>query len=154
MKRFLEEFGLPFKMKRHFSLIGGPIKKTKNIWIQICTLMKRILKINVYLKSELFVLESMDKKLEKNPWNINSVYSNLTTDYCGEITHAKRWKDSALLTVEEWLVKLTELAEIDKLTSLIREKAISAISIGDRKPLLESLYKNKSNELVIYGSDV
>lgn len=32
--------------------------------------------------------------------------------------------DLRLPTVKEWLVKLTDLAEMDKLTSLVREKAL------------------------------
>lgn len=42
-------------------------------------------------------------------------------------------KDLTIFTMEEWFVKLTDLAEMDKLTSSIREK--TSIFIGDWKQL-------------------
>lgn len=41
-------------------------------------------------------------------------------------------KDLTIFPMEEWFVKLIDLAEMDKLASLIREKTISTL-IGDWK---------------------
>lgn len=48
---------------------------------------------------------------------------------------------------------MMELAEMAKLTSLIREKTISTY-IADWKPLMDFLHKTeKKNKLMIYGFD-
>lgn len=54
------------------------------------------------------------------------------------LLHPQKWKDSRLHSMEEWLGKLKELAEMAKLSSLIRERCI-----GDWKPLMDVLHKNK-----------
>lgn len=49
-------------------------------------------------------------------------------------------------------MNLKKFPEINKLTTLVREKTLSTI-IGDWKSLMDCLYKNGKNELVIYGFD-
>lgn len=44
------------------------------------------------------------------------------------LLYVQRWKYSTLSSREEWLVKLTDFDEMDKLICLIREKAF----IGNR----------------------
>lgn len=50
--------------------------------------------------------------------------------------------------VERWLVKLTEFAEIDKFTSLIKDKkkALSTFT-GDWKILMDLSHKNEKNKI-------
>ena len=79
-------------------------------------------------------------------------YFNTYMIIVARLLYAQKWKDSTLPTMEEWLVKLTDFAEMDKLTSLIRERTLSTF-IDDWKPLMDFLHKNEKNELVIYGFD-
>lgn len=48
--------------------------------------------------------------------------------------YAQKWKDLALLTMEECLGKMIELAEVAKLISLLREKRTSTFT-ANQKPL-------------------
>lgn len=66
--------------------------------------------------------------------------------------YAEKWKDSGIPTMEEWLVKVTELAEVAKLTSLIRERTITTF-ISGWNILMDFLLKKEENKLVIYGFD-
>lgn len=54
---------------------------------------------------------------------------------------AQRLKDSALLTTEESFMKLTRLAEMDKLTSLTKDLLTF---IDDWKPLMEFLHEKET----------
>lgn len=56
--------------------------------------------------------------------------------------------DSEILMMEEWLVKMLEVAEMTELTYLITERS-TTIFISQWKPLMEFLLKNK-NERLIY----
>lgn len=58
-----------------------------------------------------------------------------------KLFYAQRWKDLAILIMEEWLLKMMEFAEMAKLTCLIREKAIFIQFITD-----ETLYKPKTRK--------
>lgn len=44
------------------------------------------------------------------------------------ILYAHKWKTSALLTTEDWLLKMMEFAKMAKLTTLIREKTLSTFT--------------------------
>lgn len=55
------------------------------------------------------------------------------------LLYAQVWKDSGLLTMEKWLVKLIQLLELDKLAPFVR-KRISAF-IGDWKFFVEFFLK-------------
>lgn len=72
------------------------------------------------------------------------------------LSYAQRWKDSAQSTTDEWLMKLIELAEKNKLTSLITEKTTS-IFIGNWNPLMEIWQKMNNMKLrfmvLVIGQD-
>lgn len=53
------------------------------------------------------------------------------------LLYAQRWKVLTLSTMEEWVVKLAYFVEMNKLTSLIREK--KSTFIADWKPLMDLL---------------
>ena len=81
----------------------------------------------------------MDKQLEKSH---GTLFLYMIT--AARLLYAQRWKDSALHTMEEWLVKMMELAEMAKLTSLIREKTITMFT-ADWKPLIAFLPETEKN---------
>lgn len=66
--------------------------------------------------------------------------------------YGQRWKKLTQCTEEEWLGKLSDLVELNKLASLIREQTLLTF-IGDRKSLTDILCKNEKTKLVIYGFD-
>lgn len=70
-------------------------KKAKK-WIEMRTLIQRILNINIILKTELFLLGLIDKTVRKKTLEIILIY-----DYSSEVTVCKKWKDLSLPTIEE-----------------------------------------------------
>ena len=75
----------------------------------------------------------MDQQLEKS---YGSLFLYMITAV--RVLYAQRWKDSIIPTMEEWMVKLMELAEMAKLTALIREKTLTNF-MANWKPLLDFL---------------
>lgn len=55
----------------------------------------------------------------RNSWRIGFKYGN---DSQVIIPHVQRWKKTEIATMEEWAVKMVELAEMAKLTCLIWEE--------------------------------
>jgi len=58
------------------------------------------------------------------------------------LLYAQGWKDSEIPTMEEWLVRMTEFAEMAKLNCLIREKTSS---ISGWKPFMDFFAENGKN---------
>lgn len=102
-------------------------------------MIQSILKINIQLKPEYFLLELMDKQLEKGH---GILFQYMITTV--RLLYAWRWKDLTLTTMEQWLV--TNFAEMDKLSSVIREKIFTLIA--NWKPLMNFWSKNEKNGLV------
>lgn len=65
--------------------------------------------------------------MEKKSWGVVFVCDN-----CSKII---------IFTMEEWMVKMLELAETAKLTSWIRGKPISTF-IADWKPFIDFFFRN------------
>uniref|UniRef100_A0A8C5STB0 Uncharacterized protein n=1 Tax=Laticauda laticaudata TaxID=8630 RepID=A0A8C5STB0_LATLA len=66
--------------------------------------------------------------------------------------YAQKWKVPSIPTMDEWLQKLMELAEMDKLTALIKEKKNTFISTW--KPLLDFVLEVEKNEsLILHFTD-
>lgn len=57
-----------------------------------------------------------------------------------------KWKDSELPTKEEWLMEMTELMEMAKLTCLITQRSTSAF-ISEWKPFMKFAGKREMNLL-------
>lgn len=57
------------------------------------------------------------------------------------LLYAQRWNDLTLPTMKEWLMKVTEFVEMNKLTSLITEKILSKF-ICDWNPFMDFFGKN------------
>lgn len=56
--------------------------------------------------------------------------------------------------MKEWIVKLMELAEMAKLTTLMKNKQTkNTIFVSICKPLLDFLLKKDRNETMIFGFD-
>lgn len=58
------------------------------------------------------------------------------------LLYANSWKGNKIPTVEDWMIKQTELTEMAKLTSLVREKTIRAF-LADWKPYMDFLLKEE-----------
>lgn len=56
------------------------------------------------------------------------------------LLNAQKWKGPVLPKMEEWLMKMMGLAEMAKLTSLIKEKTTSSFA-ADRKRLKDFCMK-------------
>lgn len=67
------------------------------------------------------------------------------------LLYANDWKGNEIPTVEDWMIKLIELTEMAKLTSLVRGKTIRTF-LTDWKPYMEFLLKEEKSELIISGS--
>lgn len=80
--------------------------------------IKRILKINILMKPELFVLGLMGSQLEKTHW--------LSIHYLEQVYYMhKDEKNTETPTMVK--VKMMEYAEMANLTNLIRDKTISTL---------------------------
>lgn len=78
----------------------------------------------------------MDKQLRKK---------KTMEDYCNiwsQQWNYSRWKESTLFAMEEWLAMLTDFAEIDKLTFLIKEKKLF-IFIANWIAFMDFLHENE-----------
>lgn len=61
------------------------------------------------------------------------------------LLHAQKWKSPILPTIQEWVMKMTTLAQIAKLTA--GEKTLSAFR-ASWKPFIDFLYEMERNELI------
>lgn len=71
---------------------------------------------NNQLKPEVFLLGLMKTQLEKSDGRLLQYIIAAV-----QLFYAHRWKDLTLSTMDEWLVKLTKLADVAKMT-LLRER--------------------------------
>lgn len=53
------------------------------------------------------------------------------------LLHAQSWKDTQILTPEEWIMKLMELAQMAKLATLMKDKSfLGLFLLGDHSERL------------------
>lgn len=89
----------------------------------------------------------MDRQLEKSHGNL---FLYMTSE--ARLLSAKKWKGSTLSTMEEWLAKMMELREMNKLISLIREKVIFTF-MAAWKPLIDLLRETRKNTFMTCDFD-
>lgn len=82
--------------------------------------MQEILKTNLQLNPEIIIFSSADNQIEKN----NAVIIRYMTT-AARLSYAQYWKLNKAHTVEEWVVKVLETAEIAKLSALIKDKSLT-----------------------------
>uniref|UniRef100_A0A8D0C1K1 Uncharacterized protein n=1 Tax=Salvator merianae TaxID=96440 RepID=A0A8D0C1K1_SALMN len=103
--------------------------------------MQKILKTNIPFKPELFLLGIIENKVE----GVNVLLQNMVT--AARIVYAQKWNGDKIPTVGDWLVKIMELAEMDKLTNLLRNKTVDRF-YRNWKPFIDFL-QELDNGLVI-----
>lgn len=81
----------------------------------------------------------MDKELKRKFETL--VLYKLTV---ARIVYAQRWKDTPIPTMQKWMGKVIELAEMAKLTILIKEKNLSS-SVYIWKEFLHFVLEMKKN---------
>lgn len=72
---------------------------------------------------------------------------------CVGFLYAQIWKDLQIPTKDEWMVKLTWLPEMMKLTILIKENTLSRLFFSMWKLFLDFLLENGRNEILMLGFD-
>lgn len=134
--------GIPNKCWKCKQEIGSFIhmwwncKEAKRFWEMIYNELKRIFKLNFPKNPETFLLGIEYNVLPKNFW---SLFMYLTT--AARLVYAQQWKNVNVPNKDDWLNKVLELAEMAKLTALIRDQY--EIFKKDWKPLLVYLEKYK-----------
>ena len=99
------------------------------------------------MKPEQFILGLMDQQLEKQH---GTLFLYMIT--AAKLIYAQRWKDAQIPSMEDWMIKLMELAQMAKLTALIRENTVTGF-VSIWKPLLDYLLVMQKNEVLILGFD-
>uniref|UniRef100_A0A670I9Y7 Reverse transcriptase domain-containing protein n=1 Tax=Podarcis muralis TaxID=64176 RepID=A0A670I9Y7_PODMU len=89
--------------------------RVKQFWEKVYTELKKILKYTFIKKPEIFLLGILRQEIKKEDCRL--VYYAVTA---ARVLIAQRWKQQETPTVEEWRSKLSEYAELDKLTGKIR----------------------------------
>ena len=92
-------------------------KKVRMYWDMIYHELRKMLRYNFVKKPEAFLLGIVGTDIEKKDIRL---FQYATA--AARILLAQKWKQEELPTKEEWTVKLTEYAEMDKLTGRIREQ--------------------------------
>uniref|UniRef100_A0A8D0KLK4 Reverse transcriptase domain-containing protein n=1 Tax=Salvator merianae TaxID=96440 RepID=A0A8D0KLK4_SALMN len=135
-----------WKCKKHegtFYHMWWTCVKTKKFWVQIHIAMQKILKTNIPFRLELFLLGIVENNVE----GVNVLLQNMIT--AARIVYAQKWKGEILPTVDDWLVKMMELAKMDKLTNLLRIKTVDRF-YRNWKPFIDFL-QEMDNGLAIAG---
>lgn len=92
-------------------------RKAKEYWLKIYKVINGDLKIQIAFQPEIFLLGMVDVELERL---CGKLIFNLLT--CARIVFAKSWKCKQIPSIEQWLIKLLEVAEMDKMTSWMKDK--------------------------------
>lgn len=87
------------------------------------TMMQKIFHTDI-IKPELYLLGFMDQNIRKLIWESNIAYGN-----CGKLLYPNSWRNNEKPAMEDWFIKLIELAEMVKLTNL--EKKMTKIVLKD-----------------------
>uniref|UniRef100_A0A670IZP3 Reverse transcriptase domain-containing protein n=1 Tax=Podarcis muralis TaxID=64176 RepID=A0A670IZP3_PODMU len=90
-------------------------RKVKSFWEEIYNEMKKILSYTFVKKPEAFLLGMVGKDIKRKDCKI---FQYAVT--AARIVVAQKWKQEESPTITEWRLKLTEYAELDKLTGKIR----------------------------------
>uniref|UniRef100_A0A670JJJ0 Reverse transcriptase domain-containing protein n=1 Tax=Podarcis muralis TaxID=64176 RepID=A0A670JJJ0_PODMU len=89
--------------------------KVRSFWEEVYNELKKILKYTFVKKPEAFLLGIIGKDVRRKD---QKLFQYAVT--AARIVLAQKWKLEEIPTVEEWRTKLTEYAELDRLTGKIR----------------------------------
>ena len=97
------------------------------------------------MKPEAFLLGIMDKQLNEKG---ETLFWYMTT--AARLLYAQNWKNETIPMMEEWMLKILELAEMAKLTAIIREISTNMFRL-EWNPLIEYLHEKEKNDVFVYG---
>ena len=66
------------------------------------------------------------------------------------LLYAQKWKNETIPTMNEWLMKMMELAAMAKLTALIKEGATTRFML-DWKPFIEYVQEIEKDDIYACG---
>lgn len=92
-------------------------KTAKQYWIKIYKVINIELKISITFNPETFLLGMISDELNKT---CGKLLFYLFT--CARITYARYWKQKEIPSVEQWLIKVFEVAEMDKRACWTKDK--------------------------------
>lgn len=92
-------------------------KLARQYWIGIYKCLRIDLKLEIPFTPEVFLLGMVDNELMK--LNGRFIFYALA---CARITYAKFWKNTKIPSLEKWIIKLYETAEMDRLTAWMKDK--------------------------------
>uniref|UniRef100_G1KVN4 Reverse transcriptase zinc-binding domain-containing protein n=1 Tax=Anolis carolinensis TaxID=28377 RepID=G1KVN4_ANOCA len=103
-------------------------KETKKYWEKVHIICQQILKVHFPRKAEYYLLGITDRDIHLDT-NDDILFIYLTT--AARISFAKRWKQKETPNMEEWLQKVREIKDMDKLTFLLKKNTGSPIKFTD-----------------------
>lgn len=89
----------------------------KKFWLEIHKIINVNMNIKVSFSPEIFLLGMLDDTLEKQHGKFLFYCFS-----CARIVYAKFWKKPQAPSIDKWLCKLYEMAEMDKLTCWMKDK--------------------------------
>ena len=66
------------------------------------------------------------------------------------LLYAQKWKNETIPTANEWIMKMMELAEMAKLTTIIKEGSVIKF-MSDWKLFIEFLQETEKNDIYVCG---
>jgi len=103
--------------KGSFYHIWWSCEKAKRYWTKINKYISEILGFDIQMKPEIYLLGKIEDIMIKRQ---NILFLYLST--AARVNYAQYWKEEKIPTKEEWIMKLMELMQIDRLTNLIKGK--------------------------------
>jgi len=114
----------------------------RKFWTQIHSLMQSILQTRIPFKPEVFLLGILEEQMEKSS---RRIMQYMVT--AARLIYAQNWKTQKIPTIQDWLIKLMDMAESDKLTCLLKENS-NLYFLREWKPLTDYLQKAGGAKLI------
>uniref|UniRef100_A0A803TF39 Reverse transcriptase domain-containing protein n=1 Tax=Anolis carolinensis TaxID=28377 RepID=A0A803TF39_ANOCA len=111
-------------------------KEAEKYWGKIRKRLQEMLEIRIPLKPEIFLLGITDQKFGKNK---DKLFFLMTT--AARICFAKRWKEKRIPEEEEWIIRIMEIINMDRLTYLLSKNKGEAIRETDWSQITNYLNK-------------
>uniref|UniRef100_A0A803U1D9 Reverse transcriptase zinc-binding domain-containing protein n=1 Tax=Anolis carolinensis TaxID=28377 RepID=A0A803U1D9_ANOCA len=105
------------KQEGNFYHMWWTCPKTKKYWKEIHKECGKIMKKNTQLRPELYLLGLTNTKLEANE---EKILNYLVIG--ARIVFAKVWRSNQIPTTDQWLLKIWEIRNMDKLTFLMKKQ--------------------------------
>lgn len=110
--------------------------KVRKFWLQIDSITENV--------KDLYIIETRCFFIGTNEYWILLELINIQprTLFLYIKAAVQKLKSSVIATIEKWIMKMMELVEVAKLTSLVREKILSTF-IANWKPLMDFTHETK-----------